>query len=266
MQSIVSSKKNFFILIFFDALFIALSWGLTYLMRFVIFHGESGLFLQFVYITPLIIAIELYFFSKAQLYKFQIFKAWHINITSIVTALTQGFFTVVVIFYFFFPGKISRLGLGFYYFLSILITIFERIVITNILQYQQARKGKPSRIFLIGYGKNITDYIERNFDTESQREKVNFIGWYEPGKDNKYNITEIGDDFLTEIKRLQPDLMIIGYPPEKNNRLNYMLSQCYDLFLPIIVIPNLSYSFLNTHIEDFKGVPTLYLNHFHNLY
>ncbi|MDA3955738.1 exopolysaccharide biosynthesis polyprenyl glycosylphosphotransferase, partial [Oceanispirochaeta sp.] len=65
------------------------------------------------------------------------------------------------------------------------------------------------------------------------------------------------DDF---VKKLNPQSIIIGYSGQKQGKQDKYIKTHYNQVTPIILIPQVNYALIGTTIEDFLGVPLLYIN------
>jgi exopolysaccharide biosynthesis polyprenyl glycosylphosphotransferase len=256
-----SGRSLFSLQLVFDIFSMVASWALTYQIRFNILPGgDSGLFPLFAWLTPLVVALGIYNYNSQQLYASNLHRPWHSILSSLFIAHTRTLFAMVVIFYFLFPGRISRLGLAMYFVISILVAIIIRLIVINA-HYMRMRKKYPLRVLLIGFGDRIEEYLKRV--NSSPAASVEFVGHYNPGRQEKYGIPLIISATLDEaVAVTRPDLVVMSYPDSATRIYQEILAECYDLLVPLsILLPNDSMTYLRSTLGSFRGLPIMQINH-----
>ena len=243
-----------------DLIVAAFAWYISFKIRFHIFEGQSGLEELYLKLSPFIILLTYYFFSKNGLYKSLRFRSRYSEILTVFKANSIAIFTFIILIYFFSESRISRGMLGGYFFLSQFSLIILRLSVRNFLRSLR-RKGRNLRhILLVGHGNQIKEYVStvKNFKDAG----IRFVGWIDSGDLNtKFEIQGL-DIGLEEAKTtLHPDTIIIGYPGNLSQKVEDILKLNYNDLVPIQVIPDLSYSFIGHQIDDFAGIPIMSFNH-----
>ena len=244
----------------FDALTVFLCWWGAYLIRFKLMKdGQQGLEVLFLKLSPIIIGITIYFFSKNGLYLSQRFSSRYREIGAVIKANSISNLIFVILLYFFAEERLSRIVLLYYFFISNFSLIVLRISVRNFLRILR-RGGKNLRhILLIGNGDQIGQYITavRNFKDAG----INFVGWINSeGKASRYNIQEISSSMKEAKDQFQPDSIVIGYQGSDYYMADRLIQESYNDLTPIQVLPDLTLSFIGHEIEDFAGIPLLTVN------
>lgn len=262
---LLESKKRITVYFICDILSIFLSWMGAVLIRiYCIGETESTLFMDFLKLSPLAIGVELLALASGGLYNQTIIKKWHRDISLVTQANTASWLLLIAILYFLFPNRITRLGLGIFYLVSLVVIVLERFILNNIYYILNKKNRKHLNVLLVGHSIQTEEYIKLNQSSDDSF--YNFIGWIDGPQKNSFNIPHSKLEIKDYIKKNKIDLIVLGYSQKDYIKMENTLSQCYDILIPIVIIPNISYLYLHSHMEDFRGLPTIYLNHFrHNL-
>ena len=57
-----------------------------------------------------------------------------------------------------------------------------------------------------------------------------------------------------------PDMAIIGYDSQNTPEINQTINSFNQLFIPVLLIPNIEYDYLGFDIEVFEGIPLIAIN------
>jgi exopolysaccharide biosynthesis polyprenyl glycosylphosphotransferase len=88
------------------------------------------------------------------------------------------------------------------------------------------------------------------------------MGWVDSrGLAAKHDIPgldSIDIEFL--LAEYRPDGLIIGYENHQSSKLQAVLERTYNSVVPVVILPDLAYSFIGTTVEDFAGIPLIMIN------
>ena len=243
-----------------DITVICTAWLLSYYIRFNILPGaQEGLFLDFLKLTPYIAVISLFFYTKNNLYLSNRFFSWHKEVNEIVKSNIQAISSFFIFLYITTRVRFSRISLVMYPALAIVMSVIIRLLIRRILMHFR-RKGKNLRhILLVGESKGIKKYMDTlNLIPESG---VKVIGWVDSnGLAKNYNIPELTMKDINQNRKINPDMVVIGYKPSESEKLNHAVNFFNQQIFTIMVIPNIRYDYLGFDLEEFEGIPLIAIN------
>ena len=215
--------------------------------------GISDLFFN---LAPLVIIITVYFFTKSDTYKFP-YKKY--NSITILKANSLSIITLVTFFYFLASGRISRVVILSYFILSSSLIILSRIISENIVHYLHRRGLRLTYILLIGDGKQTEAYVKI---IKSHCLGISITAWLDSnGLAEKYQIPSYPYSTISSLKKdIKLDMITIGYSVKDSKKTDEILKKNYDNIIPIKILPDISYSLIGHHIEDFSGIPIIDIN------
>ncbi len=244
----------------FDATFIIISWLIAYFIRFkMIPGGQPGLATLFIQLSPAIALLTLYLFHRNGLYLSQRFKTRYNEISTILLANSQAVIGAVIALYFLAPEKLSRITIALYWVLSSLIVTLERLAVRNYLRTLR-RKGKNLRhVLLFGNGPQVAEYIKNVHQFKDAG--IEIKAWVSSKNMAKnYDIPEFEGTLQEAMEELKPDVLVAGFEGAHAKELEELVALSRIDLTPIQILPDLSYSFIGTTIEDFAGVPLITVN------
>lgn len=246
-----------------DVIAVSASWLLAYYVRFEILPGGAeGLLPIFLGVLPFLLLISLTFFSKNKLYISNRINSWYQEILNIVLSNFQSIIGIIITIYILYPSRQSRLMLGLYFLFVQVTMITVRIIYRNVL-YSMRKKGINLRhIIVIGNGTHVEEFIEKTLELKSSG--FNIIGWVDSlGKAQNYELNDLKTPLEELITAYDPDAIVIGYPNEDTQSFDNTLSILHNEVVPIIMLPNITYSLIGSEVEDFEGIPLLKVNEPH---
>ncbi len=254
-------KSFYFHLLILDGVATALAWLLAYYVRFELLLDESeGWEWTFSQLTVLAVVLNWLFFHANHLYQQYRIQPWYREIFSLFLAILQGAIAIVVLYYFFAPLRISRGHILLYLlFAEVLVSVF-RIGFRNHV-YAMYWKGKLlHNVLLMGNGSQMEKYVTTVQQTPDLGYR--FLGWYDSGgKALSHGIPEVSaQDIKTAFEEYHPEFVVIGYSHEQSTKVNKILESSYNSVIPFVVLPDLSYNFIGSTVEDFLGVPLIKIN------
>ena len=245
---------------YIDAAFVIIAWLIAYTIRFqFIPGGQEGLGALFSKLSPVIAAITLYLFYRNGLYLSQRFKTRYNEISTILLANSQAVIGMVIALYFVAPERLSRITIVLYWVLSSIIVTVERLLVRNYLRTLR-RKGKNLRhVLLFGNGRQVAEYIK---NIQQFRDAgIEIKGWVASKNMAKnYDIPAFEGTLSDAMAELRPDVLVAGFEGTHAKELEELVALSRIDLTPIQILPDLSYSFIGTTIEDFAGVPVITVN------
>lgn len=200
-----------------------------------------------------------YFFSRYGLYKSHRLSELK---NEIVAVFKANFFAVAVLLlliYFMSDNKFSRgILIGYYFFSSIAFTLLRFFLRVGLRAIR--RQGRNIRhVLLVGHGEMIESYVNKLRHLPDTG--INFRAWLDSnGASDKFGILDFKEDFEKARKLFKPDHVIISYPGYENDKVESFLKRNYNDTLPLVVLPDLRYTFIGYHVEDLAGFPALVVN------
>jgi exopolysaccharide biosynthesis polyprenyl glycosylphosphotransferase len=243
-----------------DLTAVAVSWLLAYFIRFRLIPGaQEGLFQDFAKLTPYIMVISLFFFTRNNLYHSTRYFSWYKEVFGVVKSNVQSISAFFILLYIITQVRFSRITLLIYPVIAILISVLLRMIIRS--QLRKIRKsGKNLRhIIVIGSGRKLQEYIKTlNFRPQTG---LRVLGWIDSnGLAKQYSIKELSIEDLKTMDNNIPDMAIIGYDSQNTNEINQTINAFNQLFVPVLLIPNIEYDYLGFDIEVFEGIPLIAIN------
>ncbi|MFA7560149.1 MAG: sugar transferase [Sphaerochaeta sp.] len=244
-----------------DSLAVILAWALAgYLRFYVIWGGVLPSFASFLNLYWLVWLFNIFFFSQQGLYKDSIDQSWRKETTDLLLASFKAFLLLLVVLYFLYDYKVSRVAIGLYYLLVVVFLIFERTLVSLYIS-KAYQKGKFTRsILLVGYGRRLAMYEEALHAKTIQGIKI--VGQYDGANGPIEDATQLeGESLRAVVEATKPDLIVIGYPGEDQKRQDHLIAEGLDLLTErVVVLPQIPESYVGTTISDFKWIPQLSLN------
>ncbi len=236
----------------------AICWWFAGFVRFTYFRSEPLDIFYYKVSLPLIF-LTYFFFSRIGLYKsYRLSTLWK-ELMSVMRANFLVVISFVVLIYFVNELKLSRATVIAYFFLSTFVFCFYRYVLRMGLRSLRRRGRNLRHVALVGYGPMIESYVRavRSFPDAG----IEMVAWLDSrGTSQDFNISETTGDLNSVRKRFHPDYFIIGYPAQDYLHLDQFLRQNYNDVVPLVVLPDLQYSFIGYQVEDLAGYPALVVN------
>ncbi|MEZ0392708.1 MAG: undecaprenyl-phosphate glucose phosphotransferase [Pseudobdellovibrionaceae bacterium] len=241
-----------------DLMLVAGCWWVCGFVRFTHFKSEPLDIFYFKATIPLIF-LTYYFFSRSGLYKsHRLSNLWKENLA----VLHANFFSVmsfVVLIYFVNESKLSRATVIAYFIFSTFIFWSYRYILRIGLRALRRQGRNLRHVVLVGYGQMIESYaaVIQEFPDAGIKLKA----WIDSrGASKKLQISEFSGDLADARRKFRPDYFIIGYPAKDTQFLEDFLRTNYNDVVPLVVLPDLQYSFIGFQVEDLAGFPALIVN------
>lgn len=237
----------------FDLMLINLSWWTVYYLRFEsdLLSADKGLGIWYLKYSILLTFINYYYFRREGLYSSKRFSPMFQEIFGVIKANTVSFTLFIVFTYFLSEHKLSRLFIASHYFLSTMLLISMKITVRKILKRLRSQ-GKNARFtVLIGDSIQIRRYAEKiKMHPEFG---VRIKAWI---KDQ----SEIANLKLNDLEALAPDSIVVGLENKFYPIIDGLLKDLNNSLFEIVVLPDLSHSFVGYQVADIDGTAAIILN------
>jgi Undecaprenyl-phosphate glucose phosphotransferase len=241
-----------------DTVVVAVAWALAYHLRFNIMGGaQQGLASLFAKVGVFLVIATSYYFHKEGLYRSQRFSSRIGEILSVAKANSTSFLALVVILYFTAPERVSRVHLMVYFLISTPALIIARLIVRNFLRSLRRRGHNLRHVLLIGNSEQLVSYVKtvRNFKDCG----IKVVGWkFSEGLAEAHGVAGVNEGI--SLKDIVCDGVVVGFKASDSHKLEEFLKENYNSLSEIKVIPDLSYSYLGTHYEEFAGITLLSMN------
>jgi len=252
--------NSFVIKVITDTFFVLLAWFTAYFLRFYIIPGGVGEpFELFAKLSLIALITMIYFLNRNKLYDSSNHTTWLEEIQLVFYSSLQSFLALTVILYFFFDVKVSRVSIALYFVLATIFLILGRILVKNILSSVRMNHRIEKTVLLVGHAEALKQYVDTVEQTPNCGLKI--LGQAD-GKHNALaGYPQFEGELMEVIHEMNPDTVVIGYPPDSHQKEQEVVAKCYDLLQTVFVIPNLPFSYIGSKIIEYQEVPIVYLNH-----
>ena len=253
---------------FTDAVIIGLAWLAAYAIRFYIplVHVTKGLprFSKYAALSPLIIALWMVVFTSFNVYQARRMLRRTHEAYLLLKAHTVALLLFISITYFFSEYYYSRVVIAYFAAIGGLGIILFRLILRNTLREVRRRGYNLRHVIGIGEGVALETLIHR-------LDRFPELGLRMTGiitKNNSSSERIAGKPVLGHfaqtreiIHRYKPDQILISLPRNQYSELDAILGLLKDETIDLKLIPDVhEYVTLGCEIEDFDGLPIVYLN------
>ncbi|MCK5735025.1 MAG: hypothetical protein KAH21_01050, partial [Spirochaetaceae bacterium] len=110
-----------------DAAATVSAWMTAYLIRFILLEGgQKGFFDEFVILSALLVILVLLYSTRNHLYESTRYFPWYREILLVIKSQLQALVTFVVILYFAWPMRLSRISIAMYMGIALLYALIMR--------------------------------------------------------------------------------------------------------------------------------------------
>lgn len=195
--------------------------------------------------------MSYYYFRREGLYSSKRLSPIFQEIFSVIKANTITCAIFIVLIYFLSEHKLSRLFVLTHYLLSTVLLVTMKVGVRKLLRSLR-KTGRNNRFtVLIGNSSQIQAYA-------SQVERHPEFGvvikqWF---KDE----AEIESLTIKELEILAPDSVVFGVENGIMAKTDKLLLDLSNSLFEIVVLPDLSHSFIGYHVTDIAGITAIILN------
>ena len=244
-----------------DVFAILASWLLAGFLRFYVMpEGRIASFGLFVQLSGIVLATYIFFLSRNNLYEEELEHSWRKETSKILKSIVHAFLLLVIMLYFLFSDKVSRIAIAMHFVFAIIFLVTERTCVSSYIK-KAYRKGKYTRrILLVGFGEKLDEYEKALHSKRTQG--IIIVGQYDSNGKQMAECSQLSHASLAlAVEATNPDLVVIGYPGQEFEKQEAMVAQGLDLLNEkVVLLPSLPESYIGTQISDFRWIPMLHLN------
>ena len=252
--------KCFLLRIIADIFIIILSWVIAYYLRFYIIPGGIGKpLLFFSQLCLLIVVLFIFFINKNKLYSSMRSTSWINEFTSIVLSSFQTILALIIILYFFFPERVSRLTIALFLVIVVILLIIERLIVKNFLFFLRSKGWNSKNVLLIGFGETLEKYVESN---KNPLFGIKIIGQFGSENGNQIEgVKQYTGELSNVLDSLKPDIVVLNFPEAFFEISQKCIAICYDRTSMLMVILDFHFSLIGSKIVSLNDQHVLQINH-----
>ena len=243
---------------FFSTVF---AWFSSYFIRFFVLPGGAGdSQVLFSVLSVVAVLSTFLFLFYHNLYEAGVVARWRTELGSLFRVSVDEFVLFVVIYYYLFDMKISRVALVLYFFALFICLAIGRRICNNTIG-RKVKSGKYfQRTLIVGYGKRVLDYYTSTME-KGDASRIKFVGQY-LGAEKIDGLEQIQASSLAEaVDRNTADVVIIGFPPEDSDNRILATNQGIELLnTKVFLLPEIPRSYAGNEITDFYSIPAVQVN------
>jgi len=254
------SKTFLFFHYLLDILLVAFSWFLATYIRFMFLDSDPQSFLKFIKLLPIPVIVAAYFFFMERYNTRQILNAWHREFSRLIMLNIKIQIFFILAGYNLQSNRLSRLTLVLFFVINQLALILNRVIFRNHIMMKMIRGQLTNRIFVIGQGAHVDQFVRKVLENPQSGLKI--CCWADSGgAAEKLNISSSTYEEIDDhVAKMNPQSIIIGYTGNQLSKQEKYIKTHYNQVTPIVLIPQMNYNLIGTTIEDFMGVPLLFIN------
>ena len=185
--------------------------------------------------------------------------SWIEEITSVMLASLKSVLSFVIILYFFFPSRVSRLTISIFLVIILSALIIERIIIKNFLFRLRERGWNTKSILLVGFGPAMKKYVK---DYSLPAYGLKIIGQFGAEKGKAIpGIHQFKDNLEKILETKKPDIVIISFPDSYNEVSQKYTVACYDRISTLMIILDFKFLTIASKVVSLKGQQAIQVNH-----
>jgi exopolysaccharide biosynthesis polyprenyl glycosylphosphotransferase len=244
-----------------DFLSTVIAWFSSYYLRFYILPGgKRDSLALFTGLSILAIFSTGFFLFYHKLYESNVVSRWGREVGSLMRVSLDVFLVFVVIYYYLFAIKVSRVALVLFA-ASLFLFLFIGRRICNAIIGKRVRSGKFSqRTLVVGYGKKVRDFCASTAE-KGDASRFRIVGQY-LGKEQVGGLRQIQAGSLEEaVKENEIDIVVMGFPPEEGQDKIRATKQGIELLnAKVFLLPDIPRSYAGAMITSLYSIPAVQVN------
>ena len=237
-----------------DLMIIQFAWWLSYYVRFYSgFIPENGapFLLRYIKFSILLLVVSYYFLGKSGLYNTRRIASAFEDTYMVIKANALSFMLFIFAGFFLSGHKISRVFIISYLITSTILLALSKLSVRKFLK-NSFSKGKYFKdVLLIGNSPKLLEYAEKikkhpEFGMRIQK-------WIK--EEN-----EIASLRIEDIERESPGSVVFGLENQSYHLISKLLNDLNNHLVEVVVLPDLSHSFLGYQIVDYSGITAILIN------
>lgn len=241
-----------------DLLILLLTWVAMYFLRFSVFEGEVGQEQNFLRAAAVLLLVSIFFFSHEGLYRSYRLSSRQQEILAIFKANAMSIVAFIVVLYFVTDKRLSRaVIIGYFTFSTVLLVIF-RMSVRQFLRNLRGQGKNLRSILLVGHGGIIEEFVKAI--STNKDAGIRFMGWVDSrGAARKFQIPE-----AESVEQVRTDgsidQIVVSYVGEDAALVHKVVEKNFNDTTPLVVLPDLTQSYVGSHVEYVAGLPALTVN------
>lgn len=244
-----------------DGLVVLLCWLGAFAMRFYVFgEGTAGLdLISYVKAGLVLAVVTVYFISKEGLYGSHRMSSRFDELRKLFKAHLLASVGFIVILYFIGGERISRLQIMIYFTGASFAFLGLRLVLRGLLRTLRRRGRNLRHVLLVGSGKALETYLRNAREYPDWGLRI--VAWQDSaGANLKYQVPEFPGSLHSIIQDGTYDCVVIGYEGRDTAKLEQVMAALHNDVVPLVVLPDLTYSYIGSHMDSIAGLPALFVN------
>ncbi len=243
-----------------DSVMALAAWfGSTYIRFRILEQADYGEHLaDILFCAPFILVLNFYFFHSNKLYSLNRYTQWTKEMYIVIKSAFQSFMGSVLVFFFVRYFIFSRLSMIIFLLMLVFFLTVGRIFLNNLILHYRIKGFNKTSVLLIGQGKEMDTYLHHISSQPSLGIKP--IGWYHPPENHPASIPEVKEDLSVYLKSHKVDTLVVCAGEDSGvPRFEYQ-REIYNLLVPIIVLSDKQYNFLNTTVDNLDTLTLFHQN------
>lgn len=250
--------------LFFDSVAILVAWFSSYYLRFYILQdGSEDPVELFSLLSLVALAAGIFFLNSSHMYEARLTSQWRKEVGGLFHVSIYVFLTFVVIYYYVFYYKISRMHLLLFGVMLFLFLVLDRYIVNNLFAKMIKTGRFKTNVLLVGNGERLREYYNTVVESgETSRLKINnqYLG-----TDNQIKgLRQINAKSLSEaVKASQAQMVVISFSDTDYNREIELVREGMELLQErVFTLPRVPKTYVGNRFSSFHYIPMLEINSF----
>jgi len=250
--------------LFFDSVAILLAWFSSYYLRFYILQdGSDDPAVLFGMLSLVALVSGIFFLNALHLYEARLTSQWRKEVNGLFKVSVDVFLTFVIIYYYVFYQKISRLHLLLFGVMLFLFLVLDRNIVNNLFARLIKTGRFKTNVLLVGHGDRLRDYYNTVIESgETSRLRVNYqyLGENDPIK----GLKPVKASSLAEaVKNSDAQMVVISFGDTDYNKEIELVKEGMELLQErVFTLPRVPKTYVGNRFSSFHYIPMLEINSF----
>lgn len=250
--------------IFFDSVAILLAWFISYYIRFfVMLDGSEDSAQLFIGLSFLALISGFFFLYVSRLYEDKLTSQWGKEVIGLLGVSVNVFLTFVVVYYYVFSYKISRLHLLIFGVVLFVFLVLDRFIVNNIFA-RMIKEGRfKTNVLLVGNGSRLADYYNAALESgDTSRLVITglFLGDGSPIE----GLKKVSASSLAEaVEKTQSQMVVISFSETDHDMEAEVVKEGMELLQTrVFTLPRVPKTYVGARFGSYRYIPTLEINSF----
>ena len=254
-------KFQFILRFLFDTVAVLASWFLSYFLRFYVLPGKQmdsfELFLPLSFVAY-ISAMAFIFMNR--LYEQHVTSSRRKETAALAKVSLDSFLIFVVIYYYVFNFKVSRVALVLFGGILFLFLFMDRAIANTIIE-SRVKAGKfRQKTMLVGYGDKIEEYF-RATKLKGEAARIKVVGQF-MGERPIAGVQQISASSLEEaVTANDIDVVVISFPRDAFSATDSAVKQGLEMLnVKVLLLPEIPNAYAGSKITEYHSIQVMQLN------